>query len=155
MKRFQWRLQRVLDITEQREQVVRAELFALAGAITRVRQEIIRRQVLLRTVLEELAKKGLAERLAQQILFLQQSVSAAREIDRLKGDLAGLEAQRTEKTALFMRLRGQRETLERLRAEARERHRREEDKREQAQFDETTHIAFARKLRHERTGAVA
>jgi len=147
VKRFQWRLQRVLDITEQREQVVRAELFALAGAITRVRQEIIRRQVLLRTVLAELAKKSLAERLAQQILFLQQSVAVAREIDRLKAELAGLEAERSEKTAVFMKLRGQRQTLERLRTEARERHRREEDKREQAQFDETAHIAFARKQR--------
>ena len=147
MKRFTWRLQRVLDITERREQVVRGELFALAGAITRVRQEIIRRQVLLRTVLEALAKKSLAERLAQQILFLRQSVTAASEIDGLKVELAGLEAERSEKTALFMRLRGQRQTLERLRAEARERHLREEDKREQAQFDETAHIAFARKQR--------
>ena len=147
MKRFQWRLQRVLDITERREQVVRGELFALAGAITRVRQEIIRRQVLLRTVLAELAKKSLAERLAQQILFLQQSVAVTREIDRLKAELAGLEAERSEKTAVFMKLRGQRQTLERLRTEARERHRREEDKREQAQFDETAHIAFARKQR--------
>jgi flagellar export protein FliJ len=147
VKRFQWRLQRVLDITERREQVVRGELFALAGAITRVRQEIIRRQVLLRTVLAELAKKSLAERLAQQILFLQQSVAVTREIDRLKAELAGLEAERSEKTAVFMKLRGQRQTLERLRTEARERHRREEDKREQAQFDETAHIAFARKQR--------
>ena len=153
MKRFQWRLQRVLDITERREQVVRGELFALAGALTRVRQEIIRRQVLLRTVLEELARKGLAERIAQQILFFQQSASVTREIDRLKAELAKLEAERAEKTAVFMRLRGQRQTLERLRAEARERHRREEDKREQAQFDETAHIAFARKQRHEGVGA--
>ncbi len=150
MKRFQWRLQRVLDITAQRERAARAELLALANGIASLRQELFRRRAVLRELLAEIEARPLQERLADQALFLETSAVEEEAIDRLRERLAALRAEREEKQTTFLRLRATRETLERLREEARETHRREARRREQAAFDEAHHVAFARRNAAER-----
>jgi flagellar biosynthesis chaperone FliJ len=144
MKRFRWRLQRVLDITEQRERALRAELLALAQAIARVRQEILGRQALVRTILAELAQRSLPERLPEQALVLQCAAAEERILRRLRTRQKDLETQRAAKTEAYLRIRARRETLRRLREEARQKHLREQLLLEQKQFDETAHLAYAR-----------
>jgi flagellar biosynthesis chaperone FliJ len=144
VKRFAWRLQRVLDITDQRERALRAELFVLARRIREVREEIAWRQTMIRTLLAELAARPLAERLPEQAVILECSAAEQRIIRRLETRQRELDVERKAKTDQFLQVRGRRKTLERLREEARQEYLREEQKREQLQFDETAHIAFAR-----------
>jgi len=47
MKRFAWRLQRVLEIKKKEEQKVRAELFQLAEKLAQTRGELLRWQKML------------------------------------------------------------------------------------------------------------
>lgn len=155
MKRFQWRLQRLLDITEQREQVARAELFRIAQQILAVCQEIVERQTVVRMILADLAARDLIERLDDQTVVLTCSAAEQRVIERLRGQQSELEAERETRMSEFLRIRSTRRTLERLREEARQEHLRDEARREQKQFDETAHMAFARKERPRLTGAVA
>jgi flagellar biosynthesis chaperone FliJ len=144
VKRFHWPLQRVLDITEQRERVLRAELFALARAIVRIRQEIMWRRAMVRTILAELAERDLRERLPEQTVVLECSAAEQRIIRHLESRQSELSKQREARTEQFLRTRGRRQTLERLRDEARQQHVRQEQRREQKQFDETAHLAFSR-----------
>ena len=144
MKRFKWPLQRLLDVTVQREQGLRAELLALSRQMARARQEIFRRQAVLRSLLGELARQELPQRIPKQQLFLKCSAAGERDIRRLREELKRLESQRREKTEQFLKTRASRETLERRRAEARQRHIRQQLKIEQTQFDEGAHVSYAR-----------
>ena len=145
MKRFKWKLQRVLDIKTQHEQAIRNDLFALAQTIAGVREEILKRRTILRTLLEELGKRRPGDRLPDQMIFMQFSRVEERQIERLGARLKELEAQRAEKQEQFLAVRSMCKVLKRLRAEARQQHMQEVGKREQMAFDESAHIAFARK----------
>ncbi len=144
MKRFTWKLQRVLDITARREDVLRGELVALTQALVRVREELAARHAVVRTILAELGRRDLAARLAEQRILMDAAAVEERHLARLRGRIDALEAERDEKQAAFLRTRSTRRTLERLREEARQAHAREAARREQTRFDETAHLAFAR-----------
>ena len=145
MKRFQWRLQRLADVTAQREQGLRMELLDLARRLAALRRDTLRRAACVRALLEDLAALDLPRRLAQQDL-VQRCASAHRtELDRLAVGIQAAVSDRTEKTRRLLQVRSRRKTLERLRAEALRRHFLEQGRLEQKQFDETAHIAFARR----------
>jgi hypothetical protein len=147
VKRFVWRLQRVLDITEQRESALRQELLALANQIIAVQQEILLRQAVVRGLLDDLGRRELIERMADQVVVLACAAAEERLLDRLRARQAALQAARSAKTDQFLRVRSTRRTLERLREEARLKYLREMDRQEQSQLDEAFHISFARKPR--------
>ena len=150
MKRFTWKLQRVLDITAQRERARRSELFALAQAVVRVRGAIVERRTVLRILLEELGRRRVGDRLADQAVFMEYSVMEERDIRRLQDRLKQLVAERSQKRDEFMQTRSMRETLERRREQARGEYLRQAAKREQADFDEGTHVAYARETARRR-----
>ena len=99
----------------------------------------------LRILLEEMGRRPLADRLAEQALVMAYSAGEQRELRRLDARLAELEAERARKRKRFLQTRAMRETLERMREQAREDYLRQVAKREQSEFDEQAHIAFARK----------
>jgi len=147
MKRFVWTLQRLLDVTAQRELSLRAELFALARSISGVHREIVFRRSALAGLLADLAGAELGERLARQILFFRQAVVEERRIAALGERLESLRGERTAKTEQFRRTRSRRETLGKLRERARRRHARALAREEQKQLDDSAAVAFARAMR--------
>jgi len=58
MKRFVWRLQRVLEIKKKEEQKVRAELFQLTENVAQTRGELLRRQKMLENVINGLTEES-------------------------------------------------------------------------------------------------
>jgi flagellar biosynthesis chaperone FliJ len=144
MKPFRWSLQRLADVTAQREQGLRMELLDLSRRLAALRQESLRRSECVRALLEELASLDLARRIAQQDLIQGCAAAHRRELDRLGAALAAAVQQRKEKTQQLLRYRARRKTLERLRAEALRKHLLEQGRLEQKEFDETAHIKFAR-----------
>ncbi len=146
MKRFQWSLQRLLEVRSHREQSLRAELMTLWQQITGLRQMILTRQAVLRSLLAELATKDLQKRFSEQRLFMDYVENDKRQMRRMKHELTKLESRRRQTNARFLQARSSRRTLERLRAEAEGRHLRAELKLEQKQLDESAHISFAARL---------
>jgi len=144
VKRFKWKLQRVLDIQTQHERALRSELFTLAQAMARVREQILERRTVLRTLLEELGGRRLDDRLPEQTVFMEFAAVAERQIDRLRARLRDLESERAAKQRRFLEVRAMCKTLKRLREEARSAYMRDVAKREQMAFDESAHTAFAR-----------
>ena len=136
-------MQRLLDVTTQRELARRAELLRLGREMARVRQEIASRRRVIRASLKQLARQALAERMGQQEIVLVCSAGREREIRRFRGRLEALEGERKRTVEELVRVRGARETLETMRDEARQEHVREQLKLEQKALDEVAHLSFA------------
>ena len=145
MKRFVWRLQKVLDIKEKQEEIKRIELFRLMETLAGKQGDLLMRQRILQDIIDGISKDKSPGRLTTQEFVLRQAATNDEQIRRLKDQIAELEARQKEKTAELLALRKSREGLERLRAEAREQFIREQEKLEQKEQDDRSTMAFARK----------
>jgi len=145
MKRFKWKLERVLDIKRQRERALRHALFMLAQEIAQVQEAILERRTRLRMVLEELAGRSLADRIAEQAVFMQFAGVEETAIRRLQARRHELDQTRAETQQRFLEVRAACKMLVRLREEAYRAYLREVGGREQALLDESAHVAYARR----------
>jgi len=146
VKRFVWRLQRLLDIKIKQEDVMRSELVAVTERAVAVRSQIMVRRAALRKMLAELSEKKGKQRLSEQEFFFKYAHVSDEEIKKLELKLAGLEKLRQRKIQEIMKIRRFRKGLERLRAEAKARFLKEEEKREQKDLDDKTIMSFAWKI---------
>ena len=144
MKRFVWRLQKVLDIRAKEEQLKQMELFRLTEALAERRSELLMRQQILREIMSEITQDKSPRRLARQEFFLKHAATNDQFIEKLKGEIRDLEIQRREKTAEVLAAKRSREGLEKLGAEAKEQFIQEQERLEQKEMDDRTTIAFAR-----------
>ena len=145
MKRFVWRLQRVLEIKKKQEQKTRAELFELTERLAQTRGELLARQKMLESIIEGLTGKSPKKRLGEQEFFLRYSTASDQQIKELIGRINELESQQREKIAEVLRLRRFKEGLEKLRVEAKIQFIKEQEKLEQKELDEGAMISFVRK----------
>ena len=145
MKRFVWRLQRVLDIKEKAEQKARAELIELAEKLTETRGRLLIQQKLLEDVIKSLADKNPKARLGEQEFFLKFSATSDERIKKLKDEIGILELQQREKIAEVLEVRRFKQGLERLREETKRQFIEEQERLEQKESDERAGLAFVRK----------
>jgi flagellar export protein FliJ len=144
MKRFAWRLQKVLDVRSKQEQLKQNELFQIAEQLAAQRGELLLRRRILQNLVTEIKGHGSPERLNAQEFFLRHAAADDERIRRLREEIAALEVRHKEKTAEVLAIRRFKEGLERLREQAKEEYIREQEKLEQKDLDEGTTIAFAR-----------
>ena len=145
MKRFVWRLQRILDLKEKQEQIKSQELFAITEALAQRRGHLLTQQRKLWAIIEEIAQNESANRLQQQQFFLKYSRTTDEIIAGLKMEIAGLHRMQSDKRQEVMKIRRFREGLEKLREQAKKDFLEEQEQLEQRQLDEMASIAFARK----------
>jgi flagellar export protein FliJ len=146
MKRFDWPLQKLLDVTVQRERAQRADLAAVNGRIHQTQEQIDRRRELIRTLMEDLAGQSLDDRIANQQTFHSFSQACENEIARLAGIKAKLGKEKDRLTEELLSLRSERQTLETLREEAWKQYCAEVQRQEQKELDDTVNTAFARRI---------
>lgn len=146
MKRFVWRLQRVLDIKRKAEQVKRAELLALTEKLARARGELLMQKRILENIIADIAGKAPKKRLAQQEFFLKWAASNDESIKKLKQQERELQAQQREKIEEVLKLKRFKEGLERLRDRAKMQFITEQERLEQKELDEGATISFTRKI---------
>jgi flagellar FliJ protein len=145
MKRFVWRLQRVLDIKKKQEEKKRAELLVLTEKLAAARGDLLMEQKILANLIHSIVSQSPGKRLAEQEFFLTHSAVSNEQIKRLKDKIRELELQQKEKMAEVIKIRRFKEGLERLQAEAKAKFTAEQEKLEQKQLDEIAGIAFVRK----------
>ena len=145
MKRFIWRLQRVLEIKKKEEQKARAELYELTGKLAQTRGELLVRQKMLESIIEGLTEGNPKKRLGEQEFFLRYSTTSDEKIRKLKDKINELESQQREKIAEVLKVRRFKEGMERLRVEAKIQFIKEQEKLEQKVLDEGATISFVRK----------
>ena len=146
MKKFAWRLQRLLDIKIKQENAMRAELVALTEQAVAVRGRIMLQKAALRQKLHELAEKEPDQRIIEQEFFLKYVHVRDEEIKRLEMNLKELEKLRKEKIKEIMKVRKFRKGLEKLREKARLEFMKEQNKYEQNKLDERTTVSYARNI---------
>lgn len=147
MKRFRWSLQRLLDVTIQRERAAEARVADLAGKLAAAREEASRRRRRLEADVAELREMTPAERFSAQTLCLRYLKHAQNEIERIEQTAADVDRRRREALAEYVQQRRSRQTLERLREEALDAHRQAERAEEQKQLDDLAGIRFSRGTR--------
>ena len=118
MARFYWRLQRVLDIREKEEQVLRSELSALNEQTLLIRQEIMVIRSRLHSILDDLADRDPGDRIIDQQMFLNFAKYSEQQIAELKAGLENIEKQKEEKMQQVLEKRKAIKALEKLRAKA-------------------------------------
>jgi len=144
MKRFVWRLQRVLDIKKKEQQKKRAELLELTEKITEVRSQLLTQQKMLEDIIDGLTGENPKKRLGKQEFFLRYSAASDEWIKKLKERIGELEAQQRAKIAEVLKVRRFKEGLERLRVEAKSQFIKEQEKLEQKELDEGATVSFVR-----------
>ncbi len=155
MRRFVWRLQRVLDIRTKQEQIKTQELFAITEKLTAKRGELLSQQRILRDILDGIANEDPMHRLGKQEFFLRHSAATDERIKQLKASVEKLEQQQRSKIAEVMKIRRFKESLERLREQAKKDFIEAQDKLEQKQLDEMATVGFAREsIRDKKDGGI-
>ncbi len=145
MKRFVWRLQRVLDIRKKEEEKARAELLELTERLAQTRGELLMQQKMLEDIINGLTGENPKKRLGKQEFFLKFSAASDEQIKELEDKVKGLESQQRDKIAEVLKVRRFKEGLEKLRTEAKMRFIREQEKLEQKQLDEGATVSFVRR----------
>jgi flagellar FliJ protein len=140
MRRFVWRLQRVLDIRTKQEQVKTQELFALTEKLAQARGELLTQ----RRILQGITRERTGERIGKQEFFLRNSSATDEQIKRLEVAVKELENRQKDMIAEVLKIRRSKEGLERLREQAKKRYIEEQDKLEQSQMDEMAVMSFVR-----------
>lgn len=146
MKKFKWRLERLLDIRQKQEEALRAELMGLAEQAAALRGRILMEKAMLRSRLAELRKTAAADRLSRQELFMEKVSVIDARIAACQHELNDLEQKRKKKTEAIMAARKSRKALEQLRQQAYERYRQDLNAEAQKDQDENTNAAFVRKV---------
>jgi len=118
MKRFVWRLQRVLDVKTKEEQIKRTELFRLTEQLAAKRGESLMRRRILQDLLAEIQQGPSAERLNSQEFALRRAAVDDEHIRRLQEEIEALQIRHQEKTAEVLAARRFKEGLEKLREQA-------------------------------------
>ena len=147
MRRFVWRLQRVLDIRTKEEQKARTELLKLTEQLAQTRSELLAWRKILEELINGLTVENPKKRLGKQEFFMRYSAESDERIKKLEERVKELELKQKEKIAEVMKLRKFKEGLEKLRTEAKIQFIKEQEKLEQRQLDEGATVSFVRKSR--------
>ena len=115
MKRFVWRLQRVLDLKTKKERKMRSELLELTEELAETRGLLLMQKRILENIIAGLAAENPRKRLSKQEFFMRYSQTNNERIAKLKEKISVLETQQKEKIAELLKIRRFREGLERLR----------------------------------------
>ncbi len=146
MKRFAWRLQRVLDIRKKEEQTRKAELLDITEKLAHARGELLIQKTTLKNIIDGLTEEHPGRRLGKQEFFLRCSVTSDELIKKLESKTNELETKQKEKIVQILTVKRYRKGLEKLRAEAKTQFIKEQERLEQKDTDEMTIMGFARKI---------
>ena len=146
MKRFTWRLQRVLDIKTKQEQIKRMELLDITEKLSKVRTVLFIQQTALKEAIADVAAGNCQNKLLEQELLLKSAPVNNRLIKKLKGKVHQFELKQKEKIAEVLKIRRFNEGLKKLRARKKQEFIESEEKLEQKQLDEGSSIRFVRKI---------
>jgi len=148
MRRFVWRLQRILDITAKQEQAKKIELVQLTEKLAETRGELLMLQRIIQDIISSIAENMPRKRLSEQEFFLRYSATSDEQIKNLKDQVSELESQQRKKIAELLKAKRFREGLERLRDEARKQFMDKQEKLEQKELDERATVSFAQRGSH-------
>ncbi len=146
MKKFNWKLQRVLDVRMKQEDSLKNELAVINERAASIRNAIMLKRSSLKQQLEDVAEAPPGKRAAAQEFFLKFVHALDNEIDNLEKNRAEVQHEKQKKIQEILEVRKSRKGLEKLRESAKDEYMQEMERAEQRELDERNSIAEARKL---------
>jgi flagellar biosynthesis chaperone FliJ len=146
MKKFAWRLQKVLEINQKRQQAKKAELFRLTEKLTLARANMFTQKRILQSLINDVTKKAPTERICHQQLLLKSTKKNDELIKKYSDEVHQLELDQQKLTAEYLKIRRFTEALEKLRERDKQKFIAEQEKIEQKEIDEHTSMRFAKQL---------
>lgn len=146
MKKFVWRLQRVLEIKQSQLLLKKAELLKLTEMLALKRTELMNQQVILQQMIERVAQNKTGDKLPQQRLLLISSRVNDKKIKIIKKEIEELQKRQKEKTAEYLKLKRFTEGMEKLKEKAKQEYITAQEKLEQKEMDERAAMSFARSI---------
>jgi len=143
MKKFVWRLQKVLEVNQKRQQAKRAELFKTTEKLALARANLLAQKRILQDLIENVTQQNPADR-----LLLKSTGKNDEIIKKYKDEIQQLELDRKRLTAEFLKIKRFAEALEKLREQDKRQFIAEQEKLEQKEMDEHTSMRFAGRLIH-------
>jgi flagellar biosynthesis chaperone FliJ len=125
---------------------MRSELLELTEKLAETRGVLITQQMILKNIIAGLSGENYKNRLSKQEFFLRYSGTSDERIEKLKEKMNLLESQQREKITELLKVRRFKEGLERLRAEAKTKFIKEQEKLEQKELDQIASVSFARNM---------
>jgi flagellar biosynthesis chaperone FliJ len=149
MKKFVWRLQKVLEINEKRQQAKKAELFKTTEKLAIARANLLAQQRILQDLIEDVAKLKPAERIDRQQLLLKSTQKNDELIREYEDEIRQLEMDQKRLTDEFLKIKRFTESLKNLREQDKQKFIIEQEKLEQKEMDEHTSTRFAVRSTHD------
>ncbi len=146
--KFNWRLDRILEIKRLQEDILRSELAAIIQQKMSLQSQIMLIKANTKTMLLSLKRESLQDRLFRQQFVMNSNTTTEIKIKGLLEEIDSLKEKKTEKKAEIMSVRKARKGLEKLREKALEKFEREYHKKEQMEIDEVSIMANARSIVH-------
>lgn len=146
MKRFIWRLQRVLDIKIKEEQIKRTQLLEITQKLTQAQGELFMQKRILADTINSLSDEHPKKRLDRQELFLKCSAVNDELIRMLEKKVKEIEKQQKDKISEVLKVKQFRKSLERMREETKMQFIKDQEKIEQKDADEMSTMCFSRKI---------
>lgn len=146
MKKFVWRLQKVLDIKQKTQQIKRGQLLTVTEKLAVTRTNLLAQKRMLQDMIDTVAGLSPARRLTSQELLLKSTKKNDEAIKIIQGEVQDLQLQQKNLTAEFLKIKKFTESLEKLREQAKHRFITKQEKLQQKETDEYTSTRYARKI---------
>lgn len=143
--KFQWRLQRVLDIKQTEENTLKTELSALTEKKLSLKSKIMLINMKTNSMISNLSKLSLNQRLQRQSLTIEYSKQTQKEIAIIEKRIEEVVDKIETIKENLLEVRKYRKGLERLKEKAHEEFILDYEKKVQNEIDEITSITNARK----------
>ncbi|MFA5423432.1 MAG: flagellar export protein FliJ [Phycisphaerae bacterium] len=144
MRKFVWRLQKVLDVNEKKQQAKQVELFQVTEKLALTRANLFAQKRMLRDLIEKVAADKDENRFHRQQLLLKSTKHNDELIKKHEQEIVRLEQLRKQLMEEFLKLKKSTEALEKLREQHKRKFIAEQEKLEQKESDEHTSMRFAR-----------
>jgi flagellar export protein FliJ len=143
VKKFQWKLEKVLTVRKQQEEVVRAELFEITKQAFLVRQNIMLLQTQIKSSAESVSEN--TDFICRKF-FADFVIQTNKKIKSFENKHKEIENLRKQKLQQAVQARKKRKSLEILKEKALAEYNEWMNKTEQNELDDITNTAAARKL---------
>lgn len=146
MKKFEWRLQKVLEVNKKKQEVKKAELFKISEQLAVAKTSLLTQRRILQDEIDKVAKDNPSLRLDRQQLLLKSCKVNDEIIKKITEKVQELQKLKNQATEEYIQLRKFTEGLEKLREKAKAEHMQEQEKIQQRQEDERTNVHFTRQM---------
>ena len=146
MKKFTWRLQRLLDVKNIDEKCKTMELAKVTKNLEETEMMIIKHKRMLEQIISEISQKNINDRLRVQEFFMKYSSESDEIIKKLIQKMAELQDKRKKKLDELIEAKRYKEGLEKIRENAKAEFTQEQERQYQKQLDENAVMRMARKI---------